>query len=352
MEPNNNSVTPLQVATAFAGSFLGAGFVSGQELLQFFAQFGAWGFAGMAVAVALFFVMGSVVMLVARRTGRTDFDKIIIRQENRPLRLFFQAVILFFLFGVVVVMVAGAGSLWQQLLGLPRLVGSIVLCVLIAGVAMSGAQGVLRVFSFVVPAMVLLAVVVSVLAVSSLPQETTSLVVQQNPLLQNWLLSALTFVSYNLLAAISIIVPIATQTRDEGQIRKGMVLGCGLLTVIFVCILLPLSRCLSLAASSDLPMLSLAQAVSPVLGMIYGVLLFAGMFGSALSCLFGVQARLQSGSRLNGRGIILVVSLLALAGSAVGFKELIGVVYPLCGYVGILAMAGILSHWYHIRRSK
>ena len=351
MEPKQGSVTPLQIATAFAGSFLGAGFVSGQELLQFFAQFGSWGFAGMAVAVALFFAMGSLVMLVARRTNCIEFDKIIVRRENRPLRLFFQAVILFFLFGVVVVMVAGAGSLWQQLLGLPRLVGSVALCVLIAMVAMSGAQGVLRVFSFVVPAMVLLAVVVSVLAVSSLPRDYTVLVVQQNPLLQNWLLSALTFVSYNLLAAISIIVPIAVQTSEEGQIRKGITLGCGLLTVIFLCILLPLTRNLPLAASSDLPMLSLAQAVSPALGMVYGVLLFAGMFGSALSCLFGVQARLQSGSHLSGKGIILAVCLLALAGSAVGFKELIGVVYPLCGYVGILAMAGILAHWLYLRRS-
>ena len=101
MEPKQGSVTPLQIATAFAGSFLGAGFVSGQELLQFFAQFGSWGFAGMAVAVALFFAMGSLVMLVARRTNCIEFDKIIVRRENRPLRLFFQAVILFFLFGVV-----------------------------------------------------------------------------------------------------------------------------------------------------------------------------------------------------------------------------------------------------------
>ena len=38
-------LTAGQIAMAFTGSFLGAGFVSGQELTQFFAAFGVWGLA-------------------------------------------------------------------------------------------------------------------------------------------------------------------------------------------------------------------------------------------------------------------------------------------------------------------
>jgi uncharacterized membrane protein YkvI len=42
-----------QIAMAFTGSFLGAGFVSGQELTQFFAVFGSWGVLGMFFAVLM-----------------------------------------------------------------------------------------------------------------------------------------------------------------------------------------------------------------------------------------------------------------------------------------------------------
>lgn len=44
----------FQLALTFVGVFLGAGFVSGQEIWQFFACFGPFGFLGFAVAISLF----------------------------------------------------------------------------------------------------------------------------------------------------------------------------------------------------------------------------------------------------------------------------------------------------------
>jgi uncharacterized membrane protein YkvI len=70
-----------QIAMAFTGSFLGAGFVSGQELTQFFAVFGSWGVLGMFFAVLMLFVLGCLVMKIAKRTGFTEFDKIIVEKE-------------------------------------------------------------------------------------------------------------------------------------------------------------------------------------------------------------------------------------------------------------------------------
>ena len=43
----------LRLALTFAGCFLGAGYVSGQELWQYFGAFGARGLLGLVLAVAL-----------------------------------------------------------------------------------------------------------------------------------------------------------------------------------------------------------------------------------------------------------------------------------------------------------
>ena len=64
-------ITPLEVATVFTGSFLGAGFLSGQELLQFFGVFGGYGIAGMVLAIAAFVLFSLLVLDIARKTGRT-----------------------------------------------------------------------------------------------------------------------------------------------------------------------------------------------------------------------------------------------------------------------------------------
>ena len=43
----------LNLGLAFAGCFLGAGYVSGQELWQFFGSFGGGGLLGVLAAMAL-----------------------------------------------------------------------------------------------------------------------------------------------------------------------------------------------------------------------------------------------------------------------------------------------------------
>ena len=43
----------FQIGAAFIGVIVGAGFASGQEILQFFTSFGAIGIAGSIVATAI-----------------------------------------------------------------------------------------------------------------------------------------------------------------------------------------------------------------------------------------------------------------------------------------------------------
>ena len=43
----------LRLALTFAGCFLGAGYVSGQELWQYFGAFGARGLLGLVLAIVL-----------------------------------------------------------------------------------------------------------------------------------------------------------------------------------------------------------------------------------------------------------------------------------------------------------
>ena len=65
---------PWQLAFTFIGCFLGAGFVSGQELWQFFGVFGADGLFGAALASMLLCVFSAILMIIARRTGISDME--------------------------------------------------------------------------------------------------------------------------------------------------------------------------------------------------------------------------------------------------------------------------------------
>ena len=51
-----------QLGMIFTGSFLGAGFVSGQEIMQFFGVFGKMGIVGMILSVFLFGIFGYIFL--------------------------------------------------------------------------------------------------------------------------------------------------------------------------------------------------------------------------------------------------------------------------------------------------
>jgi hypothetical protein len=84
-----------------------------------------------------------------------------------------------------------------------------------------------------------------------------------NPLLGNWFFSALSFISYNMMAAVSILVPLTEGTGERKTIHRGLGLGALLLTLIFACILLPMTLYPDVVAHAELPMLALAFQLTP-----------------------------------------------------------------------------------------
>lgn len=346
-------ITPLEVATVFTGSFLGAGFLSGQELLQFFGVFGGYGIVGMVLAIAAFAFFSLLVLDIAKKTGRTEFDRVILQPELPWLRAFLSGVFLFFLFDVMVAMIAGSGALLEQAFGLPAIVGNTLVTALVLVVALTGATGLLASFNIVVPLLVATALIIALAAPFRLPMEAVTAIPfsDDNPFLGNWLCSALSFISYNMMAAVSILVPLSVGMEGR-TVRRGLVLGACLLTLIFAGILLPMILFQGAVGAEELPMLDLAYRVTPVLGVIYAVLLLAGMFTAALSSLFAITSRLQlwAGGRLATRRTTAALCVLSFLGSIFGFKNVVSFVYPVCGYIGFLALAGILHHAAALRK--
>jgi uncharacterized membrane protein YkvI len=56
-----------RMAGAFVGVIVGAGFASGQEILQFFASFGAMGLLGCLVAALAFVLLSMVFSTLGQR---------------------------------------------------------------------------------------------------------------------------------------------------------------------------------------------------------------------------------------------------------------------------------------------
>ena len=54
----NTKMSAFSIAMALVGTLIGAGYASGQELMQFFGAFGAKGIIGIVIALVFFFQIG------------------------------------------------------------------------------------------------------------------------------------------------------------------------------------------------------------------------------------------------------------------------------------------------------
>ena len=112
-----------RLALTYAGCFLGAGYVSGQELWQFFGAFGFWGLVGLILALSGMLAFSCLLISLAQKTGIVEMDRIVVPWEIAWLRGISAVLQVVFLFGVAVIMAAGAGALLHQLFAIPVWVG-------------------------------------------------------------------------------------------------------------------------------------------------------------------------------------------------------------------------------------
>jgi uncharacterized membrane protein YkvI len=320
--------------------------------MQFFGVFGKMGVVGMFLSVALFGVFGYIFMDLVKREGRTAIDQIIMGEGKTILHRFLNAISLFFLFGVTVIMLAGAGSLLNELLGIPYFIGGAVLTVVLAVLSLKGMKGVLAITQMVVPVLLVLVVIVALVSLFLFePAKITAADTSAgNPLLGNWFLATITFFSYNILASLAVLAPAAQRTRDMKTVAKGIIQGAVQLLMMIAGILISMQRFYGYIADADFPMQALAEKISPMFGVLYAVLLLAAMFSGSLACMYGAAVQLF-GEKEQKKSAMLALWAVAFLCSMVGLKELISFIFPVCGYAYLIAMPITLWRYAKVRRA-
>lgn len=343
----------IQLAMSYTGIFLGAGFVSGQELWQFFACFGPVGIIGFIGTAALFFYVNYANLRLIQLTGQEDMGRLMTYGDHPKLRAAVSAMQNLLLFGVSTIMIAGASSLVKELLPIPAWIGGLIFTVAVAAVALLGVQGLVAVFSLLVPVTTVMAVLLAAWVLIKNGFSFAPANGSVSALMPNWVIGFVTYAAYNLFGTISILVPTAKLLDGKKPVRRGLSMGS------IILILLAWSMIAAMAAvpssgQSELPMASLASGLHPALGAAYSLLMGFGMFGGCLSSIYAVvsQAALHF-PRLDTHAKSFTVALLlvSFALSLLGFGNLIGVIYPVFGYASIPFLICLVLNYNKVKKT-
>lgn len=343
----------VRVGATFAGTVVGAGFASGQEIVQFFVSFGQAGLAGIAVATALFAWLGGSLLEVGHRLRATAYHQAVYHVCGPRAGLVIDAAIAAFLFAALAIMLAGMATVGRDLAGLPYHVGLAAGGLAAAATVLGGIRGVAAANMVVTPFLIVCILVVSLYSLIYHAFGPGHVAVPPAPAQQpapHWLLATLLYVSYNLVIGSTVLVPLGSTvpsyvSRLAGGVLGGLILG-GLAAFLTLVVMLHHPHSLS----HEVPILEVASRQHPLASAIYSLILVAAMFTTALASLYGCAGKMTAATGLHPALSAVGVTAAALVCGQLGFANLIRLLFPVFGYITLWFTVRLA--WLSLRDSR
>lgn len=323
-----------QVALTYAGTVIGAGFASGQELLLFFASYGTFGLLGIILAGFLFMYLGNRMLDIAFHTQATGYHQIFQAVCGNRIGQFYNSLSALFLLTSLAIMLAGAGAVGSEYFDWPPYQGILLLALALFITILFGAKALMMVNCLLTPLFIIMLLFVGVLSLlyhgihPTLLSLGPAVSIQPTP---HWALSSVLYVAYNMTLASTILAPLGAKTPNPAVRRAGGLLGGLLLTLVACFIILIIMLHYPEAFTTQVPMLYIASAQHPYSYRAYVVILLAAMYTTGLASLYGCSVYLSSTWPISAKKSTLSILFICLIGSQLGFSSLITAVFPVFG---------------------
>lgn len=344
---NEKKFSASQIASTFIGVTIGAGFASGQEVLQFFAFFGLASFAAILLAALLFAFFAGLILDAGARLQAASHREVVMHATGKAVGLAVDLIITFFLFGSFTAMLAGAGSALNQQFGFPYYIGPVFIAFTALATVMSGLSGIVSVLGFLAPTIITAIVLICGAVLTTYSPGFQYIGLFYRPLeaaLPSWPLSTAAYVSYNIILTIAIMAPMGKLAKSQKDIRTGALaggigLGTGILAIYLSIVLVPDSF------GYSIPMSYVAGIFSPLAGSGYTIILLAATYATSVGSLYGFCARFACPGTPRFKVFTAVIAVTAVLASAIGFTNLVKFLYSGVGIAGFLLLGGLTRQY-------
>lgn len=331
----------LQIGAVFIGTVVGAGFASGQEIMQFFTCFGRIGMVTIVLSGILFYIMASAVTRAAAHHKAYNYRDMVYSVAGSRIGLVYDILITAFLFVGTSIMFSGSGALFQESLNFPRAWGISVMALLTLVIILQSLTGILRVNSIIVP--MLFAVITVVLAVTIMTGDMSSMGPKLEANYRGSFVKALVYFlfycCYNTFLSIGVLAAIPEKVKNRGAIRNGIFLGAMGLMLLSLMLNISLTLKSPQVFGFSIPMNYITSGFGKAVRSIVTLCIWCEIFSTAVSDTFSIAKRLSRNRYVTYNQACLITVFCCLPLAFMEFRALISFFYPLFGALSMLIMA-------------
>lgn len=343
------SVNWKQVFT-FMGAVLafaiGAGFATGQELLQYFSAYG-WQSILVGIVFIIIFIYSNYCFAVAGKRGNFTKGSQVFEYYCGPyLGKFFDYFASLFCYMSFIVMIAGAASTLNEQYNVPLVVGGLIITALVSVTVIFGLNGIVNIISKIGPVLVVFALVIGIYAlittVSDVPKGIALIQsgeVAVTKASNNWLMAGASYGGFCLMWFAGFMADLGSKNK-----MKELMLGqtfSGIFNIV-ACVLVgfALTASIEQTAGASIPNLVLASNIWPPIASIYAIIIFAAIFSTACPLLWTGVVRFSTEGTNKFKILTIVAAIVGLIiALAVPYGKLLNYIYVINGYGGFVLFA-------------
>lgn len=359
----------LILAGAVIAFTIGSGFATGQEIIQYFTAYGLKSLLVIAVfAIAFLYYNFNFAKAGAEQKFERGND-VYKHFCGKYVGTFCDYYSTLFCYMSFWVMIGGAASTLHQEYGLPTWVGAVVLTALTILTVVGGLNSLVDAIGIVGPIIVVLCIAIGLITcIRDGANIAAGLDIIREGAYEgaaagetiknagaNWLISGLSYAGFVLLWFASFTAALGAKNKKK-ELNYGIIGG-----TIAVCIAIglvsfaqianinaPMANGEAYVWNADIPNLILAMKIWKPFSAIFAIVVFAGIYTTAVPLLYNPAARFAKEGTTQFKILTIVLGIVGLVvGLFLPFRVLVNVIYVLNGYVGAVLILFMI--WKNIK---
>ena len=339
----------IKVVFVIIGTFIGAGFASGQEIYLFFFSYGINGLIGILISSILMgYVIYKTLKIIKQynlQNYKEFLDTIIYKKttkynKNSSIAKLINLVVNTFTLVTFFIMIAGFGTYFAQEFGINQLVGSFILATITYIILNTSVKGVVKANGIIVPILIILVGIIGILNIKNLPL----LQIKNYMILNNnieFILQAVLYASYNSILLIPVLITLNKYIKNKKQITKISILSSVIIAIMSTLIFLLLTKVDVDIEKLEMPAVYVVSNMFYILKYLYGFVILGSIFTTTISLGMSFLQNTSKNEKSYSH-IALIMCITSVIVSKIGFSNLVNLLYPVFGYLGLLQIYKIL----------
>jgi uncharacterized membrane protein YkvI len=246
-----------------------------------------------------------------------------------------------FLFVLFAAMLSAGGALLEQSGDIPFTVGVLAMALTSLAVLWFGLEGLVWINIVLSPLMVAGGIFIGLYTFFN----RTAAAFFQDAVIPGWVLAAVVYASYNIVTSFSVLSSVSTLAKKPRDGLIGGVLGGSVLTLLGLCMALPLYLHFAGVISVEIPFLVIVVGYGRIFTYLYLALMLCAIATTAIANAFAFVEWAKEYLPFGRRALALMLTGLGIPAAYVGFSNIVGYVYPLFGLLGIFQIVVVLLSW-------